>query len=77
MSRQIPHAIVVKSYFWPYSAVDIACCLTYFYGARITTQQVKDIWAGEARENPLLNQARPEGGFPATEKFKLAERLVA
>lgn len=77
MSKTIPNSVVLKSYFWAYSAVDIACGLSFYYRSHISAQQVKDAWAVEARSNPLLNQARPENGFPSSDKTKIAELLVA
>lgn len=77
MRPSIPHRVVVRSFFWPYSAEDIAWFLARMFRQPMSAARLKDIWIEESMGNPLLRRDRPQGGFAQNDETRLLERLAA
>lgn len=73
----IPHQTIIRSFFWPYSAEDIAWFLSRLYHQPLTAARIKDMWIEESAFNPMLQVDRPVNGFPPSDEVKLKEKLAA
>lgn len=72
----IPHNVIIRSFFWPYSAEFIAAGLRAMFHQPMTAARLEDLWIEESAWNPFLRMDRPKDGFKQTEEIKFWEKLA-
>jgi hypothetical protein len=78
MSRpSLDHKTIIRSFFWHFSAEELATGFRMMFHTPITAARLKDIWIEESAWNPFLQMDRPANGFKQTEEIKFWETLAA
>jgi len=79
MTKPIPQSVIIKSYFWQFSAEAIVIYFKSCGYRQMSATELRERWDEEFAWNPVMQDVgqRPTAGFEQTEKIKLAELVAA